>query len=123
MVLKDYLRKLREEKKITQEELAAELEIEVNKIKKWEKGTIYPELEEMYKISEIYQVPCKELLDYKEREMAHNKNIIVIISRMLGISTYATAFIVIVLIAFFFCVAISFMATAASGKALDRFYY
>lgn len=94
----EYLKNLREKENLNQAELAEKINVNVEKIKLWEKGRLYPELEEMYALSGLYSVSCKELLDFKEKEMSHAKGIIEKISKALGISMAAAGVILVLII-------------------------
>lgn len=91
----DYLKSLREKENLNQAELAEKINVNVEKVKLWEKGHLYPELEEMYALSELYMVSCKDLLDFKQREMSHTENIIEKLSKALGISMFAAASLIV----------------------------
>ena len=112
-----YIKSMREKAHLNQEELAEKINVNTNKIVKWERNQCFPELEEMYKISEIFQVPCKELLEYKEKELEKSRNIIEKISKALGISAFAViAFIVAV---FVFGLVFAFMYIQRAGTYVN----
>lgn len=56
------LKTLRKNKGITQEELAARLNIVRQTISKWEKGQSVPDAEMLVKLAEIFEVPVSQLL-------------------------------------------------------------
>lgn len=91
----EYLTRLREKENLNQAELAEKINVNVEKVKLWEKGYLYPELEEMYALSGLYMVSCQYLLDFKEKEMVRDKNIIRKISKALGISMFAATVLLI----------------------------
>ena len=91
----EYLTRLREKENLNQAELAEKINVNVEKVKLWEKGHLYPELKEMYALSGLYMVSCQYLLDFKEKEMVRDKNIIRKISKALGISMFAATVLLI----------------------------
>ena len=67
---------LRDEKGLTQKDLADKLNISDKAISKWETGTNLPSIEMIYKISTIFQVPFPDLLKIRlEDEHADDKTI------------------------------------------------
>ena len=56
------LKALRKNKGITQEELAARLNIVRQTISKWEKGQSVPDAEMLVKLAEVFEVPVSHLL-------------------------------------------------------------
>lgn len=56
------LKTLRKNKGITQEELAARLNVVRQTISKWEKGQSVPDAEMLAKLAEIFEVPVSQLL-------------------------------------------------------------
>lgn len=61
-MLQDNLQTLRKSKGITQEELAAQLNVVRQTISKWEKGQSVPDAEMLVKLAEIFEVPVSQLL-------------------------------------------------------------
>jgi len=56
------LKTLRKNKGITQEELAARLNIVRQTVSKWEKGQSVPDAEMLVKLADIFEVPVSQLL-------------------------------------------------------------
>ena len=56
------IKTLRRNKGITQEELAARLNVVRQTISKWEKGQSVPDAEMLVKLAEIFEVPVSQLL-------------------------------------------------------------
>ena len=56
------LKTLRKNKGITQEELAARLNVVRQTISKWEKGQSVPDAEMLVRLAEIFEVPVSQLL-------------------------------------------------------------
>lgn len=66
-----YLYDLREKKGYTIEELAEKINmpsVTIKNIKKWEHDLEFPNLDQMYKLSEIYEVPSEELMQVRTRD-------------------------------------------------------
>lgn len=74
---------LRKEKKLSIEELSQKLNIEENIIIKWEKGDLDPEISDLIKLSEFFDVSTDYLIQqsnkrnftYYDREVKHEKKI------------------------------------------------
>jgi len=61
-MFQDNLKTLRRNRGITQEELAARLNVVRQTISKWEKGQSVPDAEMLVKLAEIFEVPVSQLL-------------------------------------------------------------
>ena len=61
-MFQENLRTLRRNKGITQEELAARLNVVRQTISKWEKGQSVPDAEMLTRLAEIFEVPVSQLL-------------------------------------------------------------
>ncbi len=93
-----YLYDLRQKKGYSIEELAEMFNnenITVKKIRKWEHDLEFPNIDEIYKLSEIYEVPSEEFLQVKTQTLQEgtkmiHKNIIRIIGYILGLSMYGS---------------------------------
>ena len=62
MEFKDKLKEKRNDLKLSQEDLAAKLNISRQSISKWERGQSYPSIETLIKLSDIFQITLDELL-------------------------------------------------------------
>lgn len=65
-----YIKQLRKQNMLTIEDVAekiAEEGICINDIKKWERGMTYPETPVISKLANIYHVPSRELMYYKQK--------------------------------------------------------
>ncbi|MBK0008645.1 MULTISPECIES: helix-turn-helix domain-containing protein [Priestia] len=62
MNLGEQLQKLREEKKMSREELAGEMNVSRQAVYKWENNKGYPDIENLIKLSELYNVMLDELI-------------------------------------------------------------
>jgi len=60
--LGEQLQKLREEKKMSREELAGEMNVSRQAVYKWENNKGYPDIENLIKLSEFYNVTLDELI-------------------------------------------------------------
>ena len=93
-----YLYDLRMKNEYTIEELVEKLNIETIKsknIRKWEHDLEFPNLDQMYKLSEIYQVPIEELMQVRTQTLEEglkgiHKGIIRFLGYLLGFSIYGT---------------------------------
>lgn len=93
-----WLRELRINKGLTEEELANQIDMinvqEIN-IKKWERDLEFPELDAIYKLSEIYMISSTEIINKKQETLQAGVEgihmyIIRLISLFMGISIYGT---------------------------------
>ena len=62
MVLGEKLKRLRKSRGLSQEQLAAELNVSRQSISKWELGESKPEIENLIALSEFFNVSIDELL-------------------------------------------------------------
>ncbi len=58
----DKIKLLRRKRKLTQSQLADELNVSAQAVSKWEKGLSYPDIETIIKISELFDVTIDYLL-------------------------------------------------------------
>ncbi|MBQ6292943.1 MAG: helix-turn-helix domain-containing protein [Lachnospiraceae bacterium] len=63
-----FLRELRKERGLTQEQAAEELFVSSKTLSRWETGATIPDLETLMKLAEYYKVDIKELIDGERRE-------------------------------------------------------
>lgn len=93
-----YLYDLRIKNEYTVEELVEKLNIETIKsknIRKWEHDLEFPNLDQMYKLSEVYQIPIEELMQVRTQTLEEglkgiHKGIIRFLGYLLGFSIYGT---------------------------------
>ena len=68
----EWLYELRKEKGYTEEQLVDKIHMtnvqEIN-IKKWERDLEFPDIDAIYKLSEIYMIPAAEIIDKKQKTM------------------------------------------------------
>lgn len=94
----EWLYAKRKQKGYSEEELVELLKmpnIQVVNIRKWERDLEFPNLEEIYKLSEIYMVPSQTIIEIKNKTLEEgvlgvHKQIIRWISFFMGISIYGT---------------------------------
>lgn len=79
----EYLKNLRLNKNLTPEEVAEKINIKIDTVKRWERNLEIPELDNMYKLSEFYQVPCEHLLRLKEELFKPNTKAVNFIAKTL----------------------------------------
>lgn len=85
----EYLKSLREGKGLNVAELGEKLEIKIETIKRWEANLEVPTLDEMYKLSEFYEIPCEHLLRLKDDLFKPNLKLVRAIAYAFGISIQA----------------------------------
>lgn len=91
-----YLYDLRQKRGYTIEELAQKINMPlatIKSIKKWEHDLEFPDLDLMYKLSEIYEVPIEELMQIRTQTLEEgvkgiNKEMVRFIGYLLGIPIY-----------------------------------
>ncbi|MDO5601796.1 MAG: helix-turn-helix transcriptional regulator, partial [Oscillospiraceae bacterium] len=62
MKFKEKLQILRINMKLSQEELAAQLNISRQSVTKWENGRSFPDIQNLIQLSEIFKVPIDRLI-------------------------------------------------------------
>ena len=91
-----YLYDLRCKKEYTIEELVQKIDmpnVTIKSVRKWEHDMEFPDLEKMYKLSEIYHVPIEELMQVRTQNLEEglkgvHKTLIRFIGYVLGFSIY-----------------------------------
>lgn len=68
------MQKLREEKKMSQEEVAEQLSVSVQHIHKWENNKSYPDIQHLLKLSDIYETTIDEFIK-KDATLQNRLNI------------------------------------------------
>ena len=89
------LRKAKGYSEIDLMEIINDAHITEKNIKKWERDLEYPDLDMIYKLSEIYHIPAAEMLHIKEQTLKEgiegvHKWVIRWISYLIGFSIYGT---------------------------------
>ncbi len=123
-----YLYDLREKKGYTIEELVEKINmpnVTIKTIKKWEHDLEFPNLDVMYKVSEIYEVPSEVLMQIRTQTLEEglkgvHRTLIRFIGYILGISIYGA---VIFSYAFLFVAGIGSVLFIAKvmNEAVGRF--
>lgn len=116
-----YLYDLRCKKEYTIEELARIINMEtvtIKAIRKWEHDLEFPNLDQMYKLSEIYEVPIEEIMQVRTQTLEEglkgvHKTIIRFLGYLLGFSIYGTLIICYTIIFIALIYAFWFIATAS----------
>jgi len=105
----EWLKDIRESNNYSTYQLAEEMKVEEKIIRKWERDLEFPNLDEVYRLSEIYQIPSEEIVEIKNKTLHSgvngiNKRIIRWISFALGISIYGTIWFcrIVLFLAFIF---------------------
>ena len=93
-----WLYQLRVEKGFTEYDLVEKINmrnVQVINIKKWERDLEFPDIDAIYKLSEIYQIMAAEIIDKKQKTLQAGVDgihiyIIRMLSLLMGISIYGT---------------------------------
>lgn len=64
-----HLKKLRQEKGLTQEQLAFASDLEHSQISRIERGVINTSISQLYQIAKALEVPVKKLFDFDSRDL------------------------------------------------------
>ena len=120
--IEDLLIELRQKNGLSRIELLEKLNnsnLSEKDIKKWEIGLKYPDLDTIYKLSEIYRVPSTEFVmaknnSYEKGIAGINKKIIRWFVYTLNVSFYIGAVLTIFIYIFAFIFALWFFVTVAS---------
>lgn len=77
-----FLKELRKEKHITQEELAEKLGVSNRTVSRWETGSNMPDFDVLIELSDFYGVEIKEILEgeKKEKECSNSKEELLLIA-------------------------------------------
>ena len=68
MLLNDQITQLRKQKKLSQEELAAALQVSRQAVSKWENGVSNPDTENLIRLAEIFEVDVNVLIGSQENQ-------------------------------------------------------
>lgn len=115
-----YLYDLRCKKKYTIEELVEKIgmdNVRLKNIRKWEHDLEFPNLDQMYKLSEIYKVPIEVLMQVRTQTLEEglkgvHKELIRLLSYILGFSIYGMLILCYIIIFAAFIYAIWFFIDA-----------
>lgn len=70
-----FLRELRTEQKLTQEQLAERLGVTNRSVSRWETGSNLPDLDLLLELADLYKVELREILDGKRRGVQMNQEV------------------------------------------------
>lgn len=71
----NFIKDLRKEKNLTQEQLAEKFNVTRRTVSRWETGSNMPDLDVLIEISEYYDVDLRELLDGERKSEKMNKEL------------------------------------------------
>ncbi len=69
-----FLRELRKEKQLTQEQLAEQLSVTARTVSRWENGNNLPDLSILVELSEFYGVDIREIIDGERMQTEMNED-------------------------------------------------
>ena len=70
----NFLKELRKEKNITQEDLAEELNVSNRTVSRWENGNNMPDISLLTQIAQFYNVSIPEIVDGERKNESKNQN-------------------------------------------------
>ena len=73
MKIGKFLKELRKEKELTQEQLAEKFGVSSRSVSRWENGNTMPELGILVELAEYYEVDIKEIIDGERKSESMNK--------------------------------------------------
>ncbi len=120
--IESLLTRLRKEKKWSYVEVVSKLDnkdITEKDIKKWEIGLKYPDLDMIYELSALYEVPSSELIQaknnsYEKGSLSINQYAIKWICYFLNVSIHVAMILMVLFYIFAFIFALYFFVTMAS---------
>jgi len=123
-----YLYDIRMKKGYTIEELAEIIDmpsVTIKVIRKWEHDLEFPNLEQMYKLSEIYNIPSEMLMQLRNETLQNgvnqiHKELIRFIGYILGFSIYGTIILSYVILFFAFIWSLIYFVNAC--KDMETYY-
>lgn len=65
---------LRKNKKLSQEQLAEEINVTRQTISNWENGKFYPDIDALVRISKYFNISLDDLLNYDDKVLKHLKD-------------------------------------------------
>ena len=71
----NFLKQLRKEKNLTQEQLAEQFNVSRRTVSRWETGNNMPDLGLLIEMSDYYEVSLRELLDGERKSEKMNKEL------------------------------------------------
>ena len=73
-IVSQNLLRLRKENNLTQAELAKRINYSDKAISRWEAGEVVPDLETIYALSEVFDVPISQITESHEEDSEQGKN-------------------------------------------------
>ncbi len=77
-----FLKELRKEKELTQEQLAEKFHVSDRTVSRWETGSNMPDLSVLVELSEFYQVDIKEIIDGERKSESMNEEVKAVATKM-----------------------------------------
>lgn len=72
-IIGEFLKELRKEKELTQQQFAEILNVSNRTVSRWENGNNMPDLDVLIYISDYYEIDLRELLDGERKSEKMNK--------------------------------------------------
>ena len=111
----EYLKDLREAKGLLQAEVAEKINEKEEDIERWEKERSYPNLEAVYKLADIYDVSCDEMLRIREQSQKKNAKLSVFFANIVGRTYQVLSKLPVILILLLTIVAMILLNRALQG--------
>lgn len=77
-----FLKELRKEKGLTQEQLAEQLSVSNRSVSRWETGSTLPDISIMIELAQFYEVDIKEIIDGERKSENMDKEVIETLERV-----------------------------------------
>ena len=71
-----FLKELRKEKELTQEQLAEIVQVSNRTVSRWENGNNMPDLDILIELSDFYEVELREILDGERKSEKDRKSVV-----------------------------------------------
>ena len=114
----NYIKDLREQKGLLQVEVAEKINEKEENIKKWEEEKDYPSLNATYKLADVYDVSCDEMLKIREQSQKKNAKLSVFFANIVGWSYIVLSKLPIILIVGMAITAFILLKNALDGLIL-----
>lgn len=73
--ISSFLKELRKEKELTQEQLAEQLNVSNRSVSRWETGSTLPDISLLIELAEFYDVDIKEIIDGERKSEKMNEEV------------------------------------------------
>ena len=70
-----FLKELRKERKLTQEQLAEQFHVSNRTVSRWENGNTMPDLSILVELADFYDVDIREIIDGERKSEIMNENL------------------------------------------------